>query len=97
MKRLARLRELQKSRVTVEIRGQDQGGGAAWSYVYHEEALSVEQVERIQVEYQEMKLREKPELRADEVKVRVEPELASVESPFIMVAEYGREANVGYG
>ena len=97
MKRLARLRELQKSRVSVEIRGQAQGGGATWSYVYHEEALSVEQVERIQVEYQEMKLTEKPELRADEVKVRVEPELAAVESPFIMEAEYGREEDVGYG
>ena len=97
MKRLARLRELQKSRVTVEIRGQDQGGGGTWNCIYHEEALSAEQVERIQVEYQEMKLREKPELRADEVKVRVDPELASVERPLIVGAEYGREANVGYG
>jgi hypothetical protein len=97
MKRLARLRELQKSRVTVEIRGQDQGGGGTWNCIYHEEPLSAEQVERIQVEYQEMKLREKPELRADEVKVRVDPELATVERPLIVGVEYGREANVGYG
>ena len=97
MKRLARLRELKKSRVTVEIRGQDQGGGATWSYVYHEEALSVEQVERIQVEYQEMKLTENPELTADQVKVRVEPELATVEWPFFMGAEYSKEEDVGYG
>ena len=81
----------------MQIRGQDQGGGATWSYVYHEEPLSVEQEERIQVEYQEMAVREKPELTEDQVKVRVEPELAAVESPFIMEAEYGREEDVGYG
>ncbi len=90
MKRFARLRELKKSRVTVETRGQDQGRGATWSYVYHEERLSAEQVERIQVEYQEMKLTE------DEVKVRIEPELAVVEWPSFMEAEYGSEGDVGY-
>ena len=96
MKRFARLRELKKSRVTVETRGQDQGRGATWSYVYHEERLSAEQVKRIQVEYQEMKLTEKPELTEDEVKVRIEPELAVVEWPSFMEAEYGSEGDVGY-
>jgi len=97
MKRFARLRELKKSLVTVEIRGKDQGGGGTWSYVYHEEPLSTEQVERIQVEYKQQVLEQQPEVKAEQVWVRMELEAIEVESLVSPTSEVGWEVDIGSG
>ena len=94
-KQRADLLGVNRSRVTVESRGPQ--GGTVSFYVYHQERLTKEQIEEIKTRYKEMKLTENPELRADEVKVRVDRELATVEWPFVMGAEYGKEEDVGYG
>ena len=52
----ARLRELNKSRVTVEWRGIKQGGGATSYYVYHQERLTEAQIEAIKARYKRAKL-----------------------------------------
>lgn len=97
MKRFARLRELQKSRVTVQIRGQDQGGGGTWSYVYHEEPLSSEQEKRIQAEYKQQVLEQQPEVKAEQIWVRIELETVEVGSLVASTSEVGWGEDVGYG
>ena len=82
VKKQAEILGLRRSRVTVEIRDAERGGGATHCYVYHQDPLTAEQVEEIKAWYQLMALADDPLLRPDQVTVSLEPEMVAVESPF---------------
>ena len=97
VKKQAEILGLRRSRVTVEVRDAERGGGATHCYVYHQDRLTAEQVEEIKAWYQQMALADDPQLSPDQVAVSLEPEMVIVESPFGRSSEIRWDEDVGFG
>ncbi len=97
VKKQAEILGLRRSRVTVEVRDAERGGGATHCYVYHQDPLTAEQVEEIKAWYQLLALADDPLLRPDQVAVSLEPEMVAVESPFEPPSGIRWDEDVGFG